>query len=155
MTIEKTILSAASKATLIKTIVIFGSIIITLAGTVGTLAFKLANNVVKEITDKQDRTIDFNKKIYHEVRILKDSVSVTNRRIDKVDESIRKNNKKFDVMEKHFKGLQNEFLRIDAGRDEVRLSPMRAREPVITSKAILPQSYTDDDVKKNGSLTCK
>jgi peptidoglycan hydrolase CwlO-like protein len=154
MSKEISILSAASKATLIKTIVISGSVIITLAGTVGTLAFKLANNVVKEITDKQDRTIEFNKKIYYEVRILKDSVSVTNQRIDKVDESIKRGNKKFDVMEKHFKGLQNEFLRIDAGRDEVRISIMRAREPVITSKAILPQSYTDD-LKKNECLTLK
>jgi len=154
MSKEISILAGVSKGILIKTVIIFGSIIVTLAGTVGTLTYKLANSVVKDITEKQDKTIEFNKKIYYEVRILKDSVSVTNRRIDKVDESIKKGNKKFDVMEKHFKGLQNEFLRIDAGRDEVRLSPMRAREPVITSKAILPQSYTDD-LKKNECLTLK
>jgi hypothetical protein len=156
MTIEKTILSVASKGVLIKTVVIFGSVILTLASTVGALYVKLETAKYNTIIEKQDKAMEFNKKIFHEVRVLKIDVRGTNERLDKVDESIKKGNKKFDVMEKHFKGLQNDFLKIDAGRvnNEIIIYRLEPR-PAAVSASFLPSSDMDEGLKKNISLSYK
>jgi hypothetical protein len=100
--------------------------------------------------------MEFNKKIFHEVQVLKTDVRGTNERLDKVDESIKKGNKKFDVMEKHFKGLQNDFLKIDAGRvnNEIIIYRLEPR-PAAVSASFLPSSDTDEGLKKNVNLTYK
>lgn len=145
MEIIKKILLHLSKQTLAGLVIVFGIYIVRdKVNDVSTTLNNINANQIEAIT--QIRSINEVQKSLHDS--TQKNFNMTFRKLDRYD-------KKFDAIERSNKTLQNEFLRIDAGRvDNIIVIPMLKPRSAEVSANCLPSAQTDD-VKKNGSLTLK
>lgn len=155
MSKETNILHGVSQAALIKIITISASIILTLLSTIGTLAWVLIKEKYKEDQAVKEILLQNQKETLIVLQTLTDSTRhfhrYTNHNFEKVFDNQDKFNRKFNVIENKYQDLQNDFLKIDAGRADNTMIPIRSLEGIINNE-LSAKEPSINKLKKNESL---